>query len=388
VLKGGELGVIESGEGTTDAPVVEHTDRTMGVEGRNHRREQAAERRCVGLRPNLATPPDWGTLALVRLSILDLALVRRGQSIREALADVVTLARKAEETGRFERIWFAEHHNMASIASAATSVLIAHVAAHTETIRIGAGGVMLPNHSPLVIAEQFGTLAELHPGRIDLGLGRAPGTDQRTWAALRRDPRASDRFPQDVQELAAYLSDDTAIPGIEATPGKGTHVPLYLLGSSLFGARLAAALGLPYAFASHFAPDALEAAVHEYRSRFQPSDQLAQPYVIAACNVVAADDPAAAEAMQTRVLRSRVRRFIPGGDRLDDAQLDAVLAGPGGAQARHMLKYSIVGDAAGVGRGLEEFAALTQPDEIMLTNQGVGLDERLRALEIIAAATA
>src|SRR5690606_14844795 len=173
------------------------------------------------------------------------------------------------------------HHNMSTIASAATSVLIAHVASRTERIRVGAGGIMLPNHSPLVIAEQFGTLAELHPDRIDLGLGRAPGTDQRTLLALRRDPRASDHFPNDIRELQGYLSDETLIEGINAYPGRGTKVPLYILGSSLFGAQLAAAFGLPYAFASHFAPDALEQAVAVYRERFQPSEQLDRPYVIA-----------------------------------------------------------------------------------------------------------
>ena len=214
------------------------------------------------------------------LSILDLAFVAPAQSTRDALLESVTLAQKAEETGRFERIWFAEHHNMRTIASAATSVLIGHVASATSTIRVGAGGIMLPNHSPLVIAEQFGTLAELHPGRIDLGLGRAPGTDQQTLRALRRDPRASDQFPQDVQELQGYLSQDSLIPGIHAYPGWGTQVPLYILGSSLFGAQLAAALGLPYSFASHFAPDALEQAVQVYSERFQPSEQLAEPYEI------------------------------------------------------------------------------------------------------------
>ncbi|HRB99533.1 MAG TPA: MsnO8 family LLM class oxidoreductase, partial [Dermatophilaceae bacterium] len=172
----------------------------------------------------------------MRLSILDLALVRRGQPVREALLETVALAQRAEALGRFERIWYAEHHNMSAIASAATSVLIAHIAAATSTIRVGAGGIMLPNHSPLVIAEQFGTLAELHPGRIDLGLGRAPGTDQRTLLALRRDPRASEYFPQDILELQGYLGDESRIEGIAATPGRGTHVPLYILGSSLYGA--------------------------------------------------------------------------------------------------------------------------------------------------------
>src|SRR5215208_6889821 len=196
----------------------------------------------------------------VPLSVLDLAIVGKGETVREGLEATVAVAQRAEERG-YRRVWYAEHHNMAAIASSATSVLIAHVAAHTSSIRLGAGGIMLPNHSPLVIAEQFGTLATLHPGRIDLGLGRAPGTDQRTWRALRRDPSAAEAFPQDVLELQGYLSGQSRIPGVEAIPGAGTDVPLYILGSSLFGAKLAAALGLPYAFASHFAPDALHEAV-------------------------------------------------------------------------------------------------------------------------------
>ena len=324
-----------------------------------------------------------------RLSVLDLALVAKGQTVGEALSDSTTLARKAEETGAFERIWFAEHHNMDSIASAATAVLIGHIASATTSIRVGAGGIMLPNHSPLVIAEQFGTLAALHPGRIDLGLGRAPGTDQRTWQALRRDPRASDRFPEDVVELQAFLADDhpsLAAAGIHATPGRGTKVPLYILGSSLFGAQLAAQLGLPYAFASHFAPDALEEAIAAYRANYPPSEANPHPYVIAACNVIAADDPEHARATLDRVIRSRVRRFVPGGKDLTDDQLEALVAGPGGAQARHMMRHTIVGDTAAVARGLSDFAGLTDPDEVMVTNQAIGLQDRLRALEIIAAA--
>src|ERR1700722_1884690 len=185
----------------------------------------------------------------VELSILDLAPIARGQTATDSLSASVLLARQAERLG-YKRVWYAEHHNMASISSSATSVLIAHVAAHTDTIRLGAGGVMLPNHSPLVIAEQFGTLAALHPGRIDLGLGRAPGSDQNTMRALRRGPSSADTFPQDVLELQGYLRGETLIPGVDATPGKGTNVPLYILGSSMFGAALAASLGLPYALAS------------------------------------------------------------------------------------------------------------------------------------------
>ncbi len=322
----------------------------------------------------------------MRLSILDLALVRRGQPVREALLETVALAQRAEALGRFERIWYAEHHNMSAIASAATSVLIAHIAAATSTIRVGAGGIMLPNHSPLVIAEQFGTLAELHPGRIDLGLGRAPGTDQRTLLALRRDPRASEYFPQDILELQGYLGDESRIEGIAATPGRGTHVPLYILGSSLYGAQLAAALGLPYAFASHFAPDALEQAVAAYRAGFRPSDQLDRPYVIAACNVVAVDDPAEAGSMYEKVLRSRARRMVTAPGPLSESDVDALLAGPAGAQARHMLRYCAVGDGSAVAAYLSSFAERVHADEVMVTNQALGLDARLRALEILAAA--
>ena len=322
----------------------------------------------------------------MRLSILDLALVRRGQPVREALLETVALAQRAEALGRFERIWYAEHHNMSAIASAATSVLIAHIAAATSTIRVGAGGIMLPNHSPLVIAEQFGTLAELHPGRIDLGLGRAPGTDQRTLLALRRDPRASEYFPQDILELQGYLGDESRIEGIAATPGRGTHVPLYILGSSLYGAQLAAALGLPYAFASHFAPDALEQAVEAYRAGFRPSDQLDQPYVIAACNVVTVDDPAEAGSMYEKVLRSRARRMVAASGPLSESDVDALMAGPAGAQARHMLHYSAVGDGPAVAAYLSSFAERVHADEVMVTNQALGLDARLRALEILATA--
>lgn len=319
------------------------------------------------------------------LSILDLAFVAPAQSTRDALLESVALAQKAEETGRFERIWFAEHHNMRTIASAATSVLIGHVASATSTIRVGAGGIMLPNHSPLVIAEQFGTLAELHPGRIDLGLGRAPGTDQQTLRALRRDPRASDQFPQDVQELQGYLSQDSLIPGIHAYPGWGTQVPLYILGSSLFGAQLAAALGLPYSFASHFAPDALEQAVQVYRERFQPSEQLAEPYVIAALNVIAADDTATAEEQARLVRRQRLRTMAGRrGTELTEEQVDEAMGTAFGQQVQHMMRYTAVGDGAEVARYLAEFREHAQADELMVTNATQGLEDRKRALEIIA----
>src|ERR1700684_1662771 len=205
----------------------------------------------------------------VPLSILDLAPIARGQSATDSFANSVALAQLAEELG-YLRVWYAEHHNMASIAFSATSVLIAHVGAQTRTIRLGAGGVMLPNHAPLLIAEQFGTLAAMYPGRIDLGLGRAPGSDQNTMYALRRDPRSADTFPEDVLELQGYLAGNTRVPGVDAVPGKGSDVPLYILGSSLFGAQLADALGLPYAFASHFAPTELDAALAVYRRGVRP----------------------------------------------------------------------------------------------------------------------
>ena len=325
-----------------------------------------------------------------RLSLLDLATVGRDQPIGEALETSVTLAQKADSLGTFERLWFAEHHNMPSIASAATAVLLAHVAARTERIRVGSGGVMLPNHSPLVIAEQFGTLAELHPDRIDLGLGRAPGTDQVTMRALRADPRASERFPDDVLELQGYLSDESLVPTINAIPGRGTKVPLYILGSSLFGAQLAARFGLPYAFASHFAPDALQQAIEVYRREFRPSEQLAEPYAIAALNVVVADEQDHAEALAASVLRSRVRSLasrVPAyAGHLDDATVDALMDSPVAAQARHMMTYSAVGDIAAVRDYLERFAEHAQADELMVTNAAPGLDNRLRALELLASA--
>src|SRR3712207_2720616 len=238
-----------------------------------------------------------------KLSVLDLAPIPRGETATSAIAASVALAQRAEEHG-YERVWYAEHHNMPSIASSATSVLIAHVGARTSTIRLGAGGVMLPNHAPLTIAEQFGTLEAMYPGRIDLGLGRAPGSDQNTMYALRRDPMSADRFPQDVLELQAYLAGESRVPGVDAVPGKGSNVPLYLLGSSLFGATLAAALGLPYAFASHFAPQMLEPAVAAYRREFKPSEQLAEPYVIAGVNVIAADTAEAARENHEAVRRN------------------------------------------------------------------------------------
>ena len=319
----------------------------------------------------------------IPLSILDLAIIGKGQTAADAFANSVALAQRAEARG-YERVWYAEHHNMASIASSATSVLIAHVAAHTSTIRLGAGGVMLPNHSPLVIAEQFGTLATLHPGRIDLGLGRAPGSDQNTMRAMRRDAHSSDRFPDDVLELQGYLCGESTIPGVVAVPGAGTDVPLYILGSSLFGARLAAMFGLPYAFASHFAPAALLDAIEIYRREFRPSEQLAEPYAIAGVNVIAADTDDEAQQQWTTVRRYRIARFVAPGRDLSDDEADAVLASPQGQQIAQMMHYSAVGSPDHVKAYLEEFAALAGVDELITAHSSPTIDQRLRSVDLVA----
>ena len=289
------------------------------------------------------------------ISILDLAPIRKGQTPTDSFAASVAMARRAEELG-YRRIWYAEHHNMATIASSATSVLIAHVAAHTTEIRLGAGGIMLPNHSPLVIAEQFGTLESMYPGRIDLGLGRAPGSDQKTMLALRRTTTSADRFPEDVLELQGYLTGETLVPGVHATPGRGTNVPLYILGSSMFGALLAASLGLPYAFASHFAPDALNEAVGAYRTRFRPSAQLDHPYVIAGVNVIAADSTDQASQEFLAAKRIRASALFGQGRALSDEEADAVLASPAGRHVEHMARYSAVGTPTEVRGYITAFA--------------------------------
>jgi luciferase family oxidoreductase group 1 len=321
----------------------------------------------------------------VPVSILDLATVGKEQTIAESLAGSVALAQTAERLG-YRRVWYAEHHNMASIASSATSVLIAHVAAHTSTIRLGSGGVMLPNHSPLTIAEQFGTLETLHPGRIDLGLGRAPGSDQNTMHALRRNATSSDRFPEDVLELQGYLRGESRIPDVSAYPGTGTNVPLYILGSSLFGAGLAATLGLPYAFASHFAPAALHDAIALYRSEFKPSEQLDKPYLMAAFNVFAADDQADAERQQLQVARSRVALLLRPGTRYTDEQADEVLASPQGQHLREMMTYSAAGTPDVVLKHVEQFVDETGADELIVTHQGSTVEQRLRSAKLFAGA--
>jgi luciferase family oxidoreductase group 1 len=316
------------------------------------------------------------------LSILDLAAVGREETIAESFAGSLELARLAERCG-YRRIWYAEHHNISSIASSATAVLIAHVAAHTEAIRLGAGGVMLPNHSPLVIAEQFGTLETLHPGRIDLGLGRAPGTDQRTWMALRRDPRASDRFPQDVVELQKFLGAESPLPGIKAIPGQGTQVPLYILGSSLFGAELAAELGLPYAFASHFAPRFLHEAIEVYRDGFKPSRQQPEPYVIAGVGVIAADSSESAAAQLEAARRVRARALFGRGQKLSEDDVTALLESPQAAAVDEMLAYTAVGLADEVNTYLRSFAADTGAAELMTVHYSDSVANRLRSVELL-----
>lgn len=317
------------------------------------------------------------------LSILDLASIGAGESTRDSLLGSVEMAQRAEEWG-YQRVWYAEHHNMPSIASSATSVLIGQVAANTSHIKLGSGGVMLPNHSPLTIAEQFGTLASFHPGRIELGLGRAPGSDQKTMRALRRDPSTSEHFPQDVLELQGYLGDESRIPGIAAIPGQGTHVPLYMLGSSLFGAQLAAMLGLPYAFASHFAPDALEQAVAVYRREFRPSAQLAAPHVIAGVNVVVADSTGRAMELFQEAKRHRVSWLLGRGRTFTDEEADLILAEPAGAHIRSMTTYTGVGTADEVEQYLRSFATLADADELIVASQAVPRDARLRSLELLA----
>ncbi len=320
---------------------------------------------------------------MIPLSILDLAAVGREETIAESFAGSVELARAAERGG-YRRIWYAEHHNISSIASSATAVLIAHIAARTETIRLGAGGVMLPNHSPLVVAEQFGTLETLHPGRIDLGLGRAPGTDQRTWMALRRDPATGDRFPQDVVELQRFLGDEEPLPGLRAIPGQGTHVPLYILGSSLFGAELAAELGLPYAFASHFAPRFLHEALAAYREGFKPSKQLAEPYAIAGVGVVAAECEESAAAQFEAARRLRARALFGRGRKLGEDDVTALLASPQAAAVDEMLARTAAGTAGQVAAYLERFAAETGAEELMTVHYSDSVPNRLRSVELVS----
>jgi luciferase family oxidoreductase group 1 len=320
------------------------------------------------------------------VSLLDLAQIPQGGTAQTALHRSRELAQHAEELG-YHRFWLAEHHNMAGIASAATSVAIGFVAEGTSTIRVGAGGIMLPNHAPLVIAEQFGTLDALYPGRIDLGLGRAPGTDQPTMRALRRDLTSADTFPSDVQELALLLGDPAPGQHIQAVPGTGSHVPLWILGSSLFGAQLAAALGLPYAFASHFSPAALVPAIEIYRQTFRPSAQLAQPHVMLAANVIVADDDDQARKLFTSTQRS----FIDGIFRRQRSLLAPPLESIEDywqpherQQMESMLSCSFIGSPNTVRSRLDAFVSEHQPDELIVTTSAFDQGARLHSLELLA----
>ena len=323
-------------------------------------------------------------MPLPRLSVLDLAPIVEGSTAADALHNSLDLAQHVERLA-YQRFWLAEHHNAVGIASAATAVVIAHVAAGTSTIRVGAGGVMLPNHAPIVIAEQFGTLESLHPGRIDLGLGRAPGTDQLTILALRRDPSAADTFPQEVVELQRYLADPVPGQAVRATPGAGTKVPLWILGSSLYGAQLAAMLGLPYAFASHFAPDALLPALAVYRERFTPSEQLREPYVMVGANAIVADtdDEArhlftSAQQSFTNIFRGRRGQLPPP---IDD--IESYWTPPEKERASAMLARSFVGSPTTVSDELAAFAEETGADEIIVASAIHDHAKRLRSYELL-----
>ncbi len=322
---------------------------------------------------------------MIPLSILDLSPIPQGFEAGQALRNTRDLARHAERWG-YHRYWLAEHHNMPGIASAATAVVIGYVADGTSSIRVGAGGIMLPNHSPLVIAEQFGTLEALFPGRIDLGLGRAPGSDGITARALRRDPSSADTFPQDVIELQHYFQRPVPGQAVQAVPGAGLEVPLWILGSSLFGAQLAAALGLPYAFASHFAPAQMRPAIDIYRKQFRPAAQLARPYVMLGLNVFAAETDAEARRLFTSVQQQfiNLRRGMPGKlqppiedpNHVWEAQDQFILG--------QALSQSVVGSPDTVRQGLESFVLTHKPDELMVTAQIYDHRARLRSFEVLA----
>jgi len=323
---------------------------------------------------------------MVPFSVLDLSPILEGADAADALRNTLLLARHAEAAG-FRRFWLAEHHNMPGIASAATAVVIAHVAAGTRTIRVGSGGVMLPNHSPLVIAEQFGTLASLYGDRIDLGLGRAPGTDQATARALRRDAmNSAEAFPHDVQELQHYFEAASG-EAIQAVPGAGLRVPIWLLGSSMFGAQLAAILGLPFAFASHFAPDLLLPALSVYRERFQPSSQLQQPYAMACVNVLAADTDEEARWLHSSQQQAfiHLRRGRPGKLPPPRDDMDSFCTREERAMLQQSLRYSFIGSSASVEHGLRAFLRTTQVDELMVNAHVFDQAARRYSLTLTAA---
>ncbi len=322
---------------------------------------------------------------MVAISVLDLVPVREGQEPGDALRASIDLARHAESLG-YTRYWVAEHHNMVGIASAATAVVIGQLAAATKTIRVGAGGIMLPNHAPLIIAEQFGTLEALFPGRIDLGLGRAPGTDQLTMRAMRRSPMSSDSFPQDVLELQAYFAPAGPNQAIQAVPGAGLNVPLWILGSSLFGSQLAAELGLPYAFASHFAPDALMQALAIYRDRFKPSEQLARPHAMPGINIIAAESDAEAHHLATS-LQQRFVGMVRGQRGKLQPPIDDIETYWSPSEKAHvagMLRYAFIGSPDTLKRQLGAFITTTRADEIMVTAPIFDHEARKRSYEILA----
>jgi len=325
--------------------------------------------------------------AMTPLSILELVRVTEAVDARGALHHARDLAAHAERLG-YNRIWVAEHHNMRGIASAATAIVLAHIAEGTRTIRVGAGGIMLPNHAPYVIAEQFGTLAQLFPGRIDLGLGRAPGTDQVTVRALRRPPEAADQFPQDVLELQAFLAPAGPGQRIEAVPAAGTQVPLWILGSSHFGAMLAAELGLPYAFASHFAPDHLIEALAIYRSRFKPSEQLDRPYAMVGVNIIAAETDAEARRLATtqQMAFTGIFRGARGLSQPPIDDIESYWSPLEKAQVSRMLARSIVGSKETVKAGMEALIAETKADELIIVSDVYDQTLRLRSIELIAEA--
>jgi luciferase family oxidoreductase group 1 len=325
---------------------------------------------------------------MTALSLLDLSPIAEGQDARQALLNSLDLARHAERLG-YQRYWVAEHHNMPGIASAATAVVIGYIAGGTSTIRVGAGGIMLPNHAPLVIAEQFGTLASLYPGRIDLGLGRAPGTDQGTAQALRRTLVGEiDSFPQDVMELIGYLGPLQPGQRIRAVPGTDTNVPVWILGSSTYGAQLAAAFGLPYAFASHFAPDQMEEAVEIYRQRFRPSAFNQKPHVMLGLGAFAAATDGEAQFLFSSQQQAfaNLRRGRPGPLPRPVADISAVLSPPEMAMVEHQLAFRLVGSPETIRRGLETVIRKTRADELMVTGAIHDHQARLRSFEIVAEA--
>jgi luciferase family oxidoreductase group 1 len=324
---------------------------------------------------------------MVQLSVLDLAYIGEGFTPADALINALDLAQHAEASG-FKRFWMAEHHNLSGIASAATSVCMCHVAGGTKTIRVGAGGIMLPNHSPMIIAEQFGTLATLFPGRIDLGLGRAPGTDQRTLQALRRGPDSSEYFPQDVVELKTLLGPPQENQTIHAIPGEDTNIPLWILGSSLFGAQLAAMLGLPFAFASHFAPQALMQAVSIYREKFEPSTQLAKPYVMIGCNVIVSDTEDKARKLFTTPQQNVIRMVRGTRGQLPPPveDIEKIWNPMEKAQASSMLACSFYGSAETIKSKLTPLIEATGADELMVAAAIWDHPSRVRSFDLLAQA--